>query len=72
MESGNGGHNVISCLTSLYTLQFTLLIYAVQEHAGAYSCNNITTTLIQISRLFILAFFPWFSDGGDLINSNSF
>ena len=23
-----------------------------------YSCNNITTTLIQISRLFILAFSP--------------
>ena len=23
-----------------------------------YSCNNITTTLIQISRLFILAFYP--------------
>ena len=25
---------------------------------GRYSCNNITTTLIQISRLFILAFSP--------------
>ena len=32
----------------------------LQDHflEGNYSCNNITTTLIQISRLFILAFSP--------------
>ena len=32
-------------------------LYAVRGTAARYSCNNITTTLIQISRLFYFGFF---------------
>ena len=31
--------------------------FRIYDKEGMYSCNNITTTLIQISRLFYFGFF---------------
>ena len=42
------------------------------ERNHCYSCNNITTTLIQISRLFYFGIFSKTNSDDDLINCNSF
>ena len=52
---GSGSLKLKNVQKSINTVEL-----ALRKRPGSlrYSCNNITTTLIQISRLFILAFSP--------------
>ena len=38
-------------------MEFQVFLHFPKELSYGYSCNNITTTLIQISRLFYFGFF---------------
>ena len=57
-ESFKRQANILSNEANLTRIQEDpTALYLIGEKVY-YSCNNITTTLIQISRLFILAFSP--------------
>ena len=45
------------CINKLFDLRATLFGKCHLSTSLQYSCNNITTTLIQISRLFYFGFF---------------